>query len=191
MLFLAVPLLALLSFSHIIDAVSTSQLCVRLKSFVLTFFRAKTPTPPSADPFTLGLQTGTLDCNHTAVPLEKPVVNDILQRFCTDHQGVNLAQGDNFSTFYDADNKTRLYFNVINQCQPTVYLLRDICLSGFTRIAKCSTDRGFEWTAGGQAAIDCMAFDIASVSNTANAAPVLGYQGNGVVVTCEGLCESK
>jgi hypothetical protein len=132
---------------------------------------------PSADSFRPGLQLGTLDCNGTAAPVEKTAAYDIVHRFCTEHQGVNIAHGDNFSTSYDTVNATRLHFNVINECAPNgVYLPLDTCLSGFTRVAECSADCGFAWTAGGQTTMDCMAFDI---SSEANVAPVVGDQGDG------------
>lgn len=157
-----------------------------LKQSKLTLLKVKPPSVPSADPFIPGLQLGTLDCNGTAAPVEKTAAYDIVHRFCNEHQGVNIAHGDNFSTSYDTVNATRLHFNVINECAPNgVYLPLDTCLSGFTRVAKCSADCGFAWTAGGQTTMDCMAFDI---SMEANATPVVGEQGDGVVVSCEGLC---
>jgi hypothetical protein len=152
----------------------------------LTFHQVKPPSVPSADQFRPGLQLGTLDCNGTAAPVEKTTAYDIVHRFCAEHQGVNIAHGDNFSTSYDTVNATRLHFNVINECAPNgVYLPLDTCLSGFTRVAECSADCGFAWTAGGQTTMDCIAFDI---SPEANVDPVVGNQGNGVTVSCEGLC---
>lgn len=138
----------------------------------LTDGQVKPPSVPSADQWRPGLQTGTLDCKGTAAPVEKTTADDVLHRFCADHQGVNIAHDDNFSTFYDTVNATRLYFNVINQCAPNgVYLPLESCLSGFKRVAECSADCGFAWTAGGQATMDCMAFDI---SSEANVTPVVG-----------------
>lgn len=144
---------------------------------------------PSADPNRPGLQTGILDCNSTAAPVEKSIARETLHRFCSDHEGTNIAHGDNFSTFYDTVNATRLYFNVINQCAPNgVYLPFVTCVSGFTRVAECSADCGFGFTAGGMTTMDCMAFDL---NSEADVVPVLGDQGDGVVVTCEGLCPRK
>jgi hypothetical protein len=139
----------------------------------LILHQVKIPPVPSADQFRPGLQTGKLDCNGTAAPVEKTVANETLYHFCNLHQGVNIAQGDNYSTFYDTVNDTRLYFNVI------------------TRVAECSANCGFEWTAGGQTTMDCIAFDLNAEGNVVPAAPVVGDQGDGVVVTCEGLCEGE
>lgn len=130
-----------------------------------------------------------MSCNTTALPISKPTALSFLHRFCSEHLGVNIAHGNNFSTFYDTVNATRLYFNVVNQCAPNgVYLPFETCVSGFTRVAECSADCGFGWTVGGVATMDCMAFDLSAEENVV---PVLGDQGDGVVVSCEGLCGRK
>lgn len=184
MLFIAILILALLGINQANAGVRISNTLFSNNSTNVR--QVKPPSVPSADPFVPGLRLGTLDCNGTAAPVEKTAAYDIVHRFCNEHQGVNIAHGDNFSTSYDTVNATRLHFNVINECAPNgVYLPLDTCLSGFTRVAKCSADCGFAWTAGGQTTMDCMAFDI---SMEANATPVVGEQGDGVVVSCEGLC---
>lgn len=185
MLFIAILLLAFLGVNQANAGVRISKTTL-LKHLRLTSHQVKPPSVPSADQFRPGLQLGTLACNGTAPPVEKTAAYDIVHRFCADHQGVNIAHGDNFTTFYDTVNATRLHFNVINECAPNgVYLPLETCLSGFTRVAECSADCGFAWTAGGQTTMDCMAFDI---SPEANVTPAVGDQGNGVVVSCEGLC---
>jgi hypothetical protein len=192
MLSIAILLLALLGANHATRAVSTLPNNTTLRSTQLTLHQVMIPPVPSADQFRPGLQTGKLDCNSTAAPVEKTIANETLYHFCNLHQGVNIAQGDNYSTFYDTANDTRLYFNVINQCAPNgVYLPLETCLSGFTRVAECSADCGFEWTAGGQTTMDCIAFDLNAEGNVVPAAPVVGDQGDGVVVTCEGLCDGE
>lgn len=152
----------------------------------LTIYQVIEPSVPSADQFRAGLQTGALDCNTTASPVTKTIAKDTLLRFCTDHLGVNIAQGNNFSTYYDAKD-TRLYFNVINQCAPNgVYLPYETCISGFTRVAECTAECGQEFTAGGQTTEDCIIFELSASSDMAT---LVGDHSDGVVVTCEGaLC---
>jgi hypothetical protein len=179
--------LALLSISHATSAVRTPK--QHIVKDTLTVHQVKRPSVPSANPLHSGLQTGTLDCNATAAPIEKVVANNTLHRFCSDHLGVNIAHGDNYSTWYDTVNDTRLYFNVINECAPNgVYLPFETCVSGFTRVAQCTADCGFKWTAGGETIMDCIAFGLNAVTGVAPVVPVVGNQGDGVVVTCEGLC---
>ena len=154
MLFKAALLLVFLSFTLIDSAVSAS----------IPHTPSKEPRVPSADQFLPGLQIRKLDCNTKEPAVTKAVANDTLYQFCTDHLGVNIAQGNNYSTHYDTNNM-RLDFNVINQCAPNgVYLPWDTCVDGFTRGADCMAECGKEFTAGGQTTVDCIGFDL-SVSS--------------------------
>jgi hypothetical protein len=105
-------------------------------------------------------------CSDTATPIKTTLALSTLQRFCTEHQGVNLAQGGNFSTYYDADEDgMRLFFNVVNQCAPNgVYLPPNACVNGFTAVTCCSVAPpvgGYgvdDSTSLGRASTDCLGF---------------------------------
>jgi hypothetical protein len=118
------------------------------------------PVSPGASWFRPGVRIASIVCNATATPTKITLAHDTLERFCADHQGVNIAQGNNFSTYYDAGDM-RLFFNVANQCAPNgVYLPLDACVNGFTAVTRCPADYGSEWTPGGQASNDCLGFNL-------------------------------
>jgi hypothetical protein len=124
------------------------------------------PVSPGASEFGPGVHTASIVCSDTATPIKTTLALDTLQRFCTEHQGVNLAQGGNFSTYYDADDDgVRLFFNFVNQCAPNgVYLPLGACVNGFTAVTRCPVAPvgGYgvdDSTSLGQASNDCMGFD--------------------------------
>jgi hypothetical protein len=119
------------------------------------------PVSPGASWFGPGASIASIVCSGTATSIKITLAEDTLQRFCTDHQGVNIAKGGNFSTYYDTDeDDMRLFFNVMNQCAPNgVYLPLDSCVNGFTAVTRCSGDYGSGSTKLGQASSDCLGFN--------------------------------
>jgi hypothetical protein len=101
-------------------------------------------------------------CSATSTPIKVTLAQDTLKQFCTEHQGVNLAHGGNFSTYYDIteEDGMRLFFNVENQCAPNgVYLPLEACVDGFTAVTRCPDGLG-ESTKLGRAENDCLCFDL-------------------------------
>lgn len=118
------------------------------------------PVSPGASWFGPGVRIASIVCNETVSPTMITLARDTLQRFCGDHQGVNIAQGNSFSTYYDAEN-VRFFFNVVNQCAPNgVYLPLTACVNGFTAVTRCSADYGVGLMLGGQASNDCLGFNL-------------------------------
>jgi hypothetical protein len=120
------------------------------------------PISPTAGSFGPDSVMDNILCNPTSTPIKITLAKDTLQQFCTEHQGVNLAQGGNFSTYYDSaeDDGMRLFFfNVENQCAPTgVYLPLNACVNGFTAVARCPGGHE-DSTKLGKAENDCLCFD--------------------------------
>jgi hypothetical protein len=126
------------------------------------------PVGPGASWFGPGVRIASIVCSDTTTPIKTTLARATLQRFCTEHQGVNLAQGGNFSTYYDADEDgMRLFFNVVNQCAPNgVYLPLSACVNGFAAVTRCLVaapvggyDGVDDSTSLGQASTDCLGFD--------------------------------
>jgi hypothetical protein len=119
------------------------------------------PISPTAGSFGPDSVMDNILCNPTSTPIKITLAKDTLQQFCTEHQGVNLAQGGNFSTYYDSaeDDGMRLFFNVENQCVPNgVYLPLNACVNDFTAVTRCPGD-SWDSTKLGKAENDCLCFD--------------------------------
>jgi hypothetical protein len=129
--------------------------------------QALLPTSRPIDPsFNPGgtITDSSILCNPpTATPIKLTLAKDTLARFCTEHQGVNLAQGGNFSTYYDdaSGSGMRLFFNVENQCAPNdVYLPLSACVEGFTAVTHCpGGSYGNSTTRLGKAEGGCLGFE--------------------------------
>jgi hypothetical protein len=156
-----------------IASVSTHQNKSQKKSTNMTT-QALLPTSRPIDPsFNPGgaITDISILCNPpTATPIKLTLAKDTLARFCTEHQGVNLARGGNFSTYYDdadADDDAsgsgmRLFFNVENQCAPNgVYLPLSACVEGFTAVTRCpGGGYGNSTTRLGKAEAQCLGFEV-------------------------------
>lgn len=99
--------------------------------------------------------------------MTKKTAHATLRRFCTDHLGVDIARGDNYSAAYDVNSasggekgkKQGLIFDVENQCAPNgIYLPFEACVRGFGRVAGCEAKEGRDMTAGGEGSWECLGF---------------------------------
>ena len=136
------------------------------------------------------MRIASIVCNRTATPTKITLAHDTLQRFCDDHQGVNIAQGNNFSTYHDSEaedgDNVRFFFNVVNECAPNgVYLPLTACVDGFTALTRCSVDYALDLMLGGQASNDCLGFNLYAEAKGSVAGKVDDDDGEdeGLVVT--------